>query len=70
METKMTVTDTQVTVTNIEKKVADIHRDILVGQKGAPSRKNSVGEAYHLQRTERLLSPRSKPGQRYQIPYQ
>jgi hypothetical protein len=40
--------ETQMTVTNTETMVSDIHRNMLTGQTSASGQNNPVGVAYYL----------------------
>ena len=61
-DTHAVVADTQTAVTKIEKKVADMHRDVLAGREGASGQNNSVSTTGHPQTTYYLSCVRLKSG--------
>ena len=61
--TQLTVTNTQLAVTNTQTMVADIHRNMLTGQKGTSDQDRHVGATCYPLVTEYLPFPRLRPGQ-------
>ena len=62
-DTHVVVVDTQTVVTKIEKKVEDMHRDVLAGRGDPSGQNNSVCATCHPQTTDCLSLSRLKLGQ-------
>ena len=62
IDTNTRVADAQTVITNIEKKVADIHQSVLTGQGGSSGKDRSVGATFHPPVTKSLSLSRLKPG--------
>jgi hypothetical protein len=54
--------DTNITVTDTNTMVADLHRNLLTEREGASGQNRSVGTICYPSTTECLLPPRLEPG--------
>jgi hypothetical protein len=65
--TQTIVTDAKTAAAKTQKMVADIHQNMLTGQKGASDQNDSVGATCYSQTIEYLPMFRLNPGQQYPL---